>query len=109
MQFDIFFSICQTEVAGFMPGESEMFANFFQQVEAADRLGFGTAWVAESHLSCEVQKRNPGAVIPHFKGRLQAPKDSHEWATNKRAEIFGRAGTAIMNAIQTHVAEKDAK
>ena len=46
-------------------------------------------------------------VIPHFKGRLQAPKDSHEWATAKRGEIFGRAGTAIMNAIQTHVAEKD--
>jgi limonene 1,2-monooxygenase len=46
-------------------------------------------------------------VIPHFKGRLQAPKDSHEWATAKRGEIFGRAGTAIMNAIQTHVADKD--
>jgi limonene 1,2-monooxygenase len=46
-------------------------------------------------------------VIPHFKGRLQSPKDSHEWATAKRGEIFGRAGQAIMNAIQTHVAEKD--
>ena len=47
-------------------------------------------------------------VIPHFKGRLQSPKDSHEWATAKRGEIFGRAGQAIMNAIQTHVADKDA-
>jgi limonene 1,2-monooxygenase len=46
-------------------------------------------------------------VIPHFKGRLQSPKDSHEWATAKRGEIFGRAGTAIMNAIQTHVAEHE--
>ncbi|HEX4906550.1 MAG TPA: LLM class flavin-dependent oxidoreductase [Acidimicrobiales bacterium] len=46
-------------------------------------------------------------VIPHFKGRLQSPKDSHEWATAKRGEIFGRAGQAIMNAIQTHVEEKD--
>ena len=46
-------------------------------------------------------------VIPHFKGRLQSPRDSHEWATAKRGEIFGRAGQAIMNAIQTHVAEKD--
>jgi limonene 1,2-monooxygenase len=47
-------------------------------------------------------------VIPHFKGRLQSPIDSHEWATAKRGEIFGRAGQAIMNAIQTHVAEKEA-
>ena len=46
-------------------------------------------------------------VIPHFKGRLQSPIDSHEWATAKRGEIFGRAGQAIMNAIQTHVAEKE--
>lgn len=46
-------------------------------------------------------------VIPHFKGRLQSPIDSHEWATAKRGEIFGRAGQAIMNAIQTHVAEGD--
>jgi limonene 1,2-monooxygenase len=46
-------------------------------------------------------------VIPHFKNRLQSPIDSHDWATAKRGEIFGRAGQAIMNAIQTHVAEKD--
>jgi limonene 1,2-monooxygenase len=44
-------------------------------------------------------------VIPHFKGRLDAPRTSHEWATGKRAEIFGRAGEAIMNAITTHVSE----
>jgi limonene 1,2-monooxygenase len=44
-------------------------------------------------------------VIPHFKGRLSAPRTSHEWATGKRAEIFGRAGQAIVNAIQDHVAE----
>ena len=46
-------------------------------------------------------------VIPHFKGRLASPVASHEWATAKRGEIFGRAGQAIMNAIQTHVQEKD--
>ncbi len=45
-------------------------------------------------------------VIPHFKGRLDSPRQSHEWATGKRAEIFGRAGQAIMNAIQSHVQEK---
>jgi len=45
-------------------------------------------------------------VIPHFKGRLESPRASHEWATGKRAEIFGRAGQAIMNAITSHVEEK---
>ena len=45
MQYDIFFSISQTPVDGYMPTEAEMFRNFFAQVEAADALGYGTAWV----------------------------------------------------------------
>lgn len=44
-------------------------------------------------------------VIPHFTGQLAAPRASHDWATAKRAELFGRAGQAIMEAIQTHVDE----
>ena len=59
MEFDIFFSICQTEVHGYLPDERTMFANFFEQVELADRLGFGTAWVAESHLSTKCRRRTP--------------------------------------------------
>ena len=47
-------------------------------------------------------------VIPHFKNQLQSARASHEWATAKRGEIFGRAGQAIMNAITTHVEEKAA-
>jgi limonene 1,2-monooxygenase len=47
-------------------------------------------------------------VIPHFQGQLEAPRVSHDWATAKRGELFGRAGQAMMNAIQTHVAEKEA-
>lgn len=70
MKFDIFFSICQTEVDGVIPSERVMFENFFDQLALADSLGFGTAWLAESHLSCQVQKGNPGAVIPHFKGEI---------------------------------------
>ncbi|MGE4159134.1 MAG: LLM class flavin-dependent oxidoreductase [Planctomycetota bacterium] len=70
MKFDIFFSICQTEVDGVIPSERVMFENFFDQLALADTLGFGTAWLAESHLSCQVQKGNPGAVIPHFKGEI---------------------------------------
>jgi limonene 1,2-monooxygenase len=45
-------------------------------------------------------------VIPHFKGRLAAPKASHEWAVTKREQIFGRAGEAIVGAIKSHAAEQ---
>jgi limonene 1,2-monooxygenase len=48
-------------------------------------------------------------VIPHFKHQLVSARTSHDWATGKRAEIFGRAGEAIMNAITTHVDEKQAE
>ena len=100
MEFDIFFSICQTEVNGYMPSERVMFENFFEQVELADRLGFGTAWVAESHLSTEVQKTNPGAVIPHFVGEIGLNTDILQLAHR----IFGRTkrigvGSAIMNIL----------
>ena len=100
MEFDIFFSICQTEVDGYMPSERMMFENFFEQVELADRLGFGTAWVAESHLSTEVQKTNPGAVIPHFVGEIGLNTDILQLAHR----IFARTkrigvGSAIMNIL----------
>ena len=70
MEFDAFFSICQTDVHGTMPDEATMFRNFFEQVELADELGFGTAWVAESHLSSEVRKRNRQPVVPHWQGEV---------------------------------------
>ena len=100
MEFDIFFSICQTDVHGYMPSEKVMFENFFEQVELADRLGFGTAWVAESHLSTEVQKTNPGAVIPHFVGEIGLNTDILQLAHR----IFARTkrigvGSAIMNIL----------
>jgi alkanesulfonate monooxygenase SsuD/methylene tetrahydromethanopterin reductase-like flavin-dependent oxidoreductase (luciferase family) len=100
MELDIFFSICQTEVHGYLPSERVMFANFFEQVELADALGFGTAWIAESHLSTEVQKMNPGAVIPHFVGEIGLNTDilqlGHRvFARTKRIGI----GSAIMNIL----------
>ncbi|MBK5258266.1 MAG: LLM class flavin-dependent oxidoreductase [Thermoanaerobaculia bacterium] len=100
MEFDIFFSICQTEAGGYMPDERTMFLNFFEQVELADRLGFGTAWIAESHLSTEVQKTNPGAVIPHFVGEIGLNTDILQLAHR----IFARTkqigvGSAIMNIL----------
>ena len=45
-------------------------------------------------------------VIPHFTGQLGAPRASHDWAVDKRTELFGRAGQAILNAITSHVEEK---
>lgn len=100
MQFDIFFSICQTEVEGVIPNERQMFANFFEQLRAADRLGFGTAWVAESHLSCEVQKRNPGAVIPHFKGEIGLNVDLLQLAHQvfKMTDRI-QVGSAVLNIL----------
>lgn len=100
MELDIFFSICQTEVHGYLPSERVMFENFFEQVELADALGFGTAWVAESHLSTEIQKMNPGAVIPHFVGEIGLNTDilqlAHRvFARTKRIGI----GSAIMNIL----------
>lgn len=100
MEFDIFFSICQTEVHGYIPSEKVMFENFFEQVELADELRFGTAWVAESHLSTEVQKMNPGAVIPHFMGEIGLNTDilqlAHRvFAQTKRIGV----GSAIMNIL----------
>ena len=100
MELDIFFSICQTEVNGYMPSERVMFENFFEQVELADRLGFGTGWVAESHLSTEVQKMNPGAVIPHFVGEIGLNTDILQLAHR----VFARTkqigiGSAIMNIL----------
>ena len=71
MDFDIFFSISQTpDTSGYTPSENEMFANFFEQVEMADELGFGVAWVAQAHLSTEVQKKNSKPVVPHYPGEV---------------------------------------
>lgn len=100
MQLDIFFSISQTEVEGYLPDERTMFRNFFEQIELADRLGFGTAWVAESHLSTETQKKNPGAVIPHFVGEIGLNTDILQLAH----KVFARTrrigiGSAIMNIL----------
>src|SRR5438045_7538991 len=100
MEFDIFFSICQTVVNGYMPDEKTMFGNFFEQIDLADRLGFGTAWVAESHLSTEVQKTNPGAVIPHFVGEIGLNTDilqlAHRvFASTRRIGV----GSAILNIL----------
>jgi alkanesulfonate monooxygenase SsuD/methylene tetrahydromethanopterin reductase-like flavin-dependent oxidoreductase (luciferase family) len=98
VKFDVFFSICQTEVDGYMPSEKVMFENFFDQLKLADELGYGVAWVAETHLSCEIQKTGPEPVIPHFVGEIGLNTDILQMAhvifgKTKRIEV----GSAIRN------------
>ena len=100
MTYDIFFSISQTPVGGHLPSEAEMFRNFFDQVEVADALGFGTAWIAESHLSSEVQKRHARPVIPHWEGEVGLNVDMlqlahHVFRRTSRIEV----GSAVMNIL----------
>ena len=71
MEFDIFFSISQTpDHNGFTPSASEMFEISYAQLDAADRLGFGVAWIAQAHLSTETQQMNSKPVVPHWKGEV---------------------------------------
>ena len=44
-------------------------------------------------------------VIPYFKGQLEAPRSSHEWARDNREQLIGRAGQAVVKAITEHVDE----
>jgi alkanesulfonate monooxygenase SsuD/methylene tetrahydromethanopterin reductase-like flavin-dependent oxidoreductase (luciferase family) len=100
MKFDIFFSICQSQVEEFLPSEKHMLENFFSQVKLADTLGFETAWIAESHFSVQVQKGNPHAVAPHFKGEIGLNPDIFQLAH----KVFSvtkniNVGSAIMNLL----------
>lgn len=100
MKFDIFLSICQTEVDGFTPNEKQMFLHFFDQVKLADQLGFGTAWVAETHLSCQTQKQNPGAVIPQFQGEIGLNTDILQLGHKVFSQTKSiHVGSAIRNII----------
>jgi alkanesulfonate monooxygenase SsuD/methylene tetrahydromethanopterin reductase-like flavin-dependent oxidoreductase (luciferase family) len=100
MELDVFFSLSQTPSAGKIPSEAQMFRNFFEQVKAADELGFGVAWIAESHLSSEVQKRNRQPVIPHWEGEVGLNVDFPQIATRVFAATrrIG-CGSAIMNIL----------
>ncbi|MEM6558845.1 MAG: LLM class flavin-dependent oxidoreductase [Myxococcota bacterium] len=100
MQYDVFFSISQTPVDGEMPSESEMLRAFFEQVQAADDLGFGVAWVAESHLSTQAQKKGRHSVVPYWQGEIGLNVDicqlAHQVFTRtRRIEV----GSAVMNLL----------
>ena len=100
MKFDIFFAICQTPVDEHTPDEQTMFKNFLEQFLLADKLGFGIGWIAETHLSCQIQKKNPGAVVPHFQGEIGLNTDILQmahwlYARTRNIEV----GSAIRNIL----------
>lgn len=100
MHYDVFFSISQTPVDGLLPSEAQMWRSFFQQVQAADRLGYGCAWVAMSHLSTQVQKLHRQPVVPHWQGEVGLNNDIFQlahlvFARTDRIEV----GSAIMNLL----------
>ena len=101
MLFDILFSISQTpDTSGYIPSENEMFSNFFKQVELADELGFGVGWVAQAHLSTEVQKRNKTPVVPHYPGEVGLCTDFFQiaqkmFARTKKMEV----GSAVLSIL----------
>ena len=101
MEFDIFFSISQTpDSSGYKPSEREMFSNFLDQAEKADELGFGVGWVAQAHLSTEVQKGNANPVVPHYPGEVGLCTDFFQiaaavMARTERMEV----GSAVMSIL----------
>jgi len=67
-----------------------------------DSLGFGTAWVAQAHLSTEVQKSNKQPVVPHWQGEVGLCTDFFQlahlmFARTKNIEV----GSAVMSLL-TH-------
>ena len=92
MEFDVFFSISQTpDAAGTFPDETTMYANYLEQLGVADELGFGVAWLAQAHLSTEVQKRNKRPVIPHWEGEV-----SPFWRTVARLQWLKESGISVL-------------
>ncbi len=101
MELDIFFSISQTpDTSGFIPSESEMFSNFLNQAEHADKLGFGIGWIAQAHLSTEIQKRNTNPVVPHYPGEVGLCTDFFQIAQKvlSRTETM-EVGSAVMSIL----------
>ncbi|MDP6870215.1 MAG: hypothetical protein QGI21_05530 [Candidatus Poseidoniaceae archaeon] len=101
MEYDIFFSISQTpDHNGFTPTEEEMFSNYFSQLESADQLGFGVAWLAQAHLSTVTQQSNSKPVVPHWKGEVGLCTDFPQLALEsfRRTENI-EIGSAVVSIL----------
>ena len=111
MNYDVFFSISQTPVDGFEPTEEEMLRNFFSQVRLADELRYGTAWIAQAHLSTQVQKKNRKPVVPHWKGEIGLCTDffqlaHHVFAQTSHIEVGSAVLSNLCNGGPIGIAER---
>ena len=112
MEFDVFFSISQTpDAANICPDETTMYANYLEQLEVADTLGYGVAWLAQAHLSTEVQKCNKRPVIPHWEGEVGLCTDFFQLAMlsmerTKNIEIGSAVLSILANGGPIAVAER---
>lgn len=100
MEYDVFFSISRTPVDGRMPSEAEMFSSFLREARAADEAGYGVCWVAESHLSTEVQKGNARPVVPHWQGEIGLNTNLPllaQWLFDRTKRI--EVGSAVTNIV----------
>ena len=112
MEFDVFFSISQTpDAAGTFPDETTMYSNYLEQLQVADELGYGVAWLAQAHLSTEVQKQNRNPVIPHWQGEVGLCTDFFQLALlsmekTKQIEIGSAVLSILANGGPIAVAER---
>ena len=112
MEFDVFFSISQTpDAAGTCPDETTMYANYLEQLKVADESGYGVAWLAQAHLSTEVQKCNKSPVIPHWEGEVGLCTDFFQLALlsmthTKRIEVGSAVLAILANGGPIAVAER---
>ena len=112
MEFDVFFSISQTpDAAGTFPDETTMYSNYLEQLQVADELGYGVAWLAQAHLSTEVQKQNRNPVIPHWQGEVGLCTDFFQLALlsmekTNRIEIGSAVLSILANGGPIAVAER---
>ena len=112
MEFDVFFSICHTpDASGNTPNEDKMFENFFEQLKVADELGYKIAWVAQAHLSTEIQKLNSKPVVPHWNGEIGLCTDffqlaHHMFSRTNNIEVGSAVMSLLCNGGPIGVAER---
>jgi hypothetical protein len=101
MEFDVFFSISQTpDSTGYCPDEQTMYSNYIEQLKLADNLGYGVAWIAQAHLSTEIQKLNRNPVIPHWEGEVGLCTDFFQLAALSFAETKNiEVGSAVLSIL----------
>ena len=83
-----------------VPKDVELYENLFDQIRAADALGFQKAWVGEAHFSIRPEQKATPPLLPHFDGELCINTDILQIAAalypqTKQIEI----GSAIRNIL----------